>query len=169
MRTIKKLWAPWRYRYIEDLYKLNENRCIFCIDRNEEPSEENLILYKSKHSFLIMNYFPYNCGHLMVAPYKHVSSLEQLSSEELSDTMSLIAFSLKLLKKTLKPEGFNVGMNIGKAAGAGVEGHVHVHVVPRWVGDTNFMPLIGGTKVIPQLVTETYRRIRNEIENYFSV
>lgn len=153
---MKILWAPWRIKYIEGFKKGHE--CIFCI--KPERKKENFILKKGKYSFVIMNTFPYNPGHLMVAPYKHVPELGDLNKEEIYEIMELIKEAIKVLKKVYSPHGFNIGVNIGKIAGAGFEGHIHFHIVPRWEGDTNFMPVLGNTKIISEELKRTYRRLK---------
>ena len=160
---MKKLWAPWRITYILNVDARDE--CIFCSRPEGEPSEENLVLYKGRFNFIIMNLFPYNTGHLMVAPYRHVRNLEELDGEELKEMMELVSLSIKALKKAYNPDGFNVGMNLGRVAGAGIDDHIHMHVVPRWNGDTNFMPVLGYTKVIPEGVRETYRKVREVLKD----
>lgn len=159
MHTMKILWAPWRMKYIrrfEDQYNYG---CFFCQGVAQNKDKENLILYRGKRCFIILNRYPYNSGHIMIAPYKHVGDLEKLSEEEMCEIMKLIILSVKILRKEYKPSGLNIGANIGRAAGAGVEDHLHFHVVPRWVGDTNFMPVISETKIIPELPEETYGRL----------
>ena len=126
----------------------------------------NIMLCRGSKCFIIMNLFPYNPGHLMIAPYRHVPSIEDLNNDELFDLMVLTKLSLKMLRKAFNPHGFNIGVNIGNVAGAGVEEHVHVHVVPRWSGDTNFMPLLADVKVIPQALEETYRKLKNVLKEF---
>jgi ATP adenylyltransferase len=126
--------------------------------------DEALIVYRGRRAYVILNRFPYNSGHLMIAPYRHVPSLEDLDLEEMMEVMILVKVSLRALREAYSPHGFNIGVNIGEAAGAGVAGHVHVHVVPRWVGDTNYMTVTGGVKVIPQLLEDTLRTLRPIIE-----
>jgi len=140
--------------------------CIFCEKTREKRDEENLILYRGKDAFIIMNAFPYNNGHLMVAPYRHVPTLENLKNDELLEVFKLVNFSLRILREAMNPDGFNIGVNIGRVAGAGIEEHVHVHIVPRWNGDTNFMPVIANTKVISEGLSETYRNLRIVIMKY---
>jgi len=152
----KILWAPWRMEYIGS----KPRGCIFCLMPQENRDEENLILERGRLSFVAMNRFPYNSGHLMVAPYAHVPSLEDLDEETIKDTMGLVKKSLSCLRAVLKPQGFNVGVNIGRAAGAGFDQHVHAHIVPRWSGDVNFMPVVAETKVIPEALNATYRKLR---------
>ncbi|MEM2905146.1 MAG: HIT domain-containing protein, partial [Candidatus Bathyarchaeia archaeon] len=154
--TRKVLWAPWRMEYIGSEPK----GCIFCSMPQVDRDEENLILERGRLSFVAMNRFPYNNGHLMVAPYAHVPSLEDLSEEAVIEVMRLVKKSLSCLRATLHPQGFNVGVNIGRAAGAGFDQHVHVHVVPRWTGDINFMPVLADTKVLPEALNVTYRKLR---------
>lgn len=152
---MKKLWAPWRSRYI----KLKSIKgCIFC----EKPrkSSRGYILKKSNFSFAMLNIFPYNNGHLMVAPFRHIKDIENLKDGEIMDLFKLTGQMVKALKKVLKPQGFNIGLNIGKIAGAGYEGHLHIHIVPRWAGDTNFMPVIAGIKVLPQSLKELYKILK---------
>jgi len=156
------LWAPWRMDFIENPKKSYE--CIFCIKIKENRDKENLILYRSTYSFVIMNLYPYNNGHLMIAPYRHIKDLEILSEEESKDIFFLIIKSLKVLKKTLNPAGFNIGMNMGKCAGAGIEEHIHIHIVPRWEGDTNFMPVISHTRVMPELLITTFSKLLSNWE-----
>lgn len=134
-------------------------RCIFCPEGNGEGDAERLILYRGRLSAVMMNRFPYNNGHLLVSPWTHTPSLEGLSSEELLDLLNTLRRSLAVLRKTMTPDGFNVGLNLGTVAGAGVEAHVHFHVVPRWNGDTNFMTVFADVRVIPEHLQETYRRL----------
>ncbi|HDD44806.1 MAG TPA: HIT domain-containing protein [Candidatus Desulfofervidus auxilii] len=151
------LWAPWRIKYI--LGKKEKN-CIFCIHNREGTDEENLILYRGKLTTVIMNKYPYNNGHLLVAPIRHVPELDDLTIEELADLMIKIRASVDFLRKEMQPDGFNVGLNIGKVAGAGVAAHLHFHIVPRWNGDTSFMTTLGETRVIPESLKETYKRLK---------
>jgi ATP adenylyltransferase len=141
-----KLWAPWRSKYI---YSRKRKGCIFCGKGAGKETEKHLIA-KTKYSFSILNIYPYNNGHVMVAPYRHVRSLEFLSAEEISDLFSLVNKIKVKIDKKLKPDGYNIGWNVGKIGGAGFAGHVHVHIVPRWAGDTNFMPILSGTKVVSE-------------------
>ena len=163
MNEIKRLailWAPWRMKYIESPKR---EACVFCVSENEEKDRENLIVYRGSKSFIIMNKYPYNTGHVMIAPYKHVGDLTLLTDEELLDLMRNVNLSIKILREALKPEGFNIGINMGRAAGAGIEDHVHIHVVPRWLGDTNFMPVISQIKVMPELLETTYNKLREAL------
>lgn len=151
-----RIWAPWRKRYI-----LGHERtpgCFFCRDRRSplKKDKKNLLLHRSRHTLLLLNRFPYTNGHLMLAPNRHVASLEHLGNEERLDLLRLLDKALELLRQALRPQGFNVGLNLGLAGGAGIPGHVHLHVVPRWLGDTNFMPVLTGTKVISDSLEATY-------------
>jgi len=154
---LERLWAPWRIRYI---LSPNKDECIFCKALKQNKDEANYILIRENKAFVVMNTFPYNNGHLMVAPLRHVGDIEKLDSEELNGMVKLVKKSVEVLKKTLKPDGFNLGMNLGKVAGAGVEGHLHIHIVPRWSGDTNFMPIISGTKIMSQALDEAYKMLK---------
>jgi ATP adenylyltransferase len=161
---MKRLWEPWRIQYIEEMGK--EEGCIFCIKPKENDDEKNLILYRGSFSFIIVNIYPYNSGHLMVAPYRHIGNYEELTADEILEMDKLIKASIRALKKLLKPDGFNIGINVGRAAGAGFDQHIHVHLVPRWVGDTNFMPVIGDTKVIPEELKRTYDKLKPVINEF---
>jgi ATP adenylyltransferase len=134
--------------------------CIFCVKPQERCDAANLLLHRGRHGLVMMNLFPYNSGHLLIAPYDHVDALDQLSEEAALDLFHLTTLSLKVLRAELKPEGFNLGINLGRVAGAGIDDHVHLHIVPRWNGDTNFMPLFAETRVIPEHLRATYRRLR---------
>jgi ATP adenylyltransferase len=137
--------------------------CIFC-DMLETADRAALIVRRGRHAFLVLNRYPYNNGHFMSVPYRHVDSLENLSAEETAEMMALLSQGIVALRKAFNPEGFNIGANIGKVAGAGVKDHVHMHVVPRWAGDTNFMPLFGETRVIPQTLEQTYDELRAALD-----
>ena len=141
-----KLWAPWRSKY---LYLRQNKKCIFCGNKNP-ASKTKYVIHRTINSFSMLNLFPYNNGHVMVAPYRHVKSIELLTEAELTDLMKLVNRTKTIIDKKLKPHGYNIGLNIGKVGGAGFAGHVHIHVVPRWAGDTNFMPVIGKTKVMAE-------------------
>ena len=151
------LWAPWRMEYI---LGEKESGCIFCTRINHDDDKENLILLRGKNNFVIMNKYPYNNGHLMVVPNRHTSEFDSLSDPEKLEMMNLVSESMNVLKKTVNPDGFNVGLNIGKIAGAGIDDHLHFHVVPRWAADTNFMPVVGQTKIISEDLGETWERLK---------
>jgi ATP adenylyltransferase len=155
---MKVLWAPWRMSYI--LSDKNQG-CIFCEmpKQRKNRDRDNLILYRSSHNFVIMNRYPYNNGHLMVVPYLHNPSLDGLTDEALLDFMKVTQHSINSLKKVLIPEGFNMGINIGKIAGAGMEDHIHLHMVPRWAGDTSFMTVLDEVRVIPEHIMDTYDKL----------
>lgn len=140
----KMIWAPWRTGFV--LGKKEEG-CVFCNRLRQKDSERNLILARRKHVFVILNKFPYNSGHVMVVPLRHVGQLEKLTAAESNELFEMTRISVSVIKKALKPNGFNLGMNLGRMAGAGIPGHVHMHIVPRFQGDTNFMPIVGKTEV----------------------
>ena len=154
------LFTPWRMEYIRSSKK---DGCIFC-EMLETDDRAALILQRGRHAFLVLNRYPYNNGHFMSVPYRHVDTLEALSPHEMAEVMALLTRGLTALRQVWNPEGFNVGANIGKVAGAGVKDHVHLHVVPRWAGDTNFMPLFAETRVIPQSLDETYDELKAALE-----
>mgnify|MGYP001571960511 CR=1 FL=1 len=154
------LWTPWRMTYLTN-NQPKPDGCIFCnVLKTPEEDEKNLILHRAQHCFVILNLYPYNNGHLMIVPLDHVESIEGMSTNALTEMMTLSQHALLVLRKAYNPQAFNVGINIGAAAGAGVPGHVHLHVVPRWGGDTNFMPVISNTRVIPEMIEQTYKRLR---------
>lgn len=152
-----KLWAPWRINYLR---AKKSKICIFCKAFKSNKDKENFVIYRSKFSFAILNIFPYNNGHTMVAPVRHISCLSKLENKEILDLNLNMVKIINVLKKTLKPEGFNIGINLGKCAGAGVPGHLHIHIVPRWKGDTNFMPTVAETKIISQSLEELYLKLK---------
>ena len=152
------LWSPWRMEYI--LNPKSDEGCIFCNGLQQPDGPENLIVYRGAKAFVMLNRFPYTSGHLMIVPYVHQPSLEMLDSETRAEIMDLSAQAIQVLQALYTPQGFNLGMNIGNAAGAGVTEHVHLHVVPRWVGDTNFMSSVSQTRVLPELLAETFRRVK---------
>jgi ATP adenylyltransferase len=154
---MKKMWAPWRVEYIRSE---KAKGCIFCQKPEENKDRQNYILFRGKTSFVILNSYPYNPGHLMVAPFRHLATLDELTDEELFEHFDLVRRSARAIREVYKPEGFNMGINLGRVAGAGVEGHVHTHVVPRWNGDTNFMPVLSDTKVLPEALASTYAQLK---------
>jgi ATP adenylyltransferase len=155
---MKHIWSPWRMKYIEKTEK--EEGCVFCNALAKNDSDANLIAFRGQRAFVILNLYPYTSGHLMVIPFEHVATLEELDPAIRAEMMELTSLSMSVLRKAYKPQGFNMGANIGEAAGAGVPGHVHIHVVPRWGGDTNFMSTLGETRVLPESIEETYKRVR---------
>ena len=156
---MKHLWSPWRMTYIEGTNNKAEG-CVFCNAQAMSDGVENLIAFRGEFSYVILNRFPYTSGHLMVIPFAHVSNLENLDPETRAEMMELTSQCTTVLRKTYRTESFNMGINIGEAAGAGVLGHVHIHIVPRWAGDTNFMSTTGETRVLPESLEDTYRRVR---------
>lgn len=157
---MKLIWAPWRIEYI---VRHDEGECIFCTFPKEDRDWENLILYRGERCFIILNRYPYNNGHIMVVPYRHVPSPLDLDEDEILESQKLVNLSIRVLDGAMKPHGYNIGINIGKAAGAGIDGHYHIHVVPRWLGDTNFMPIIGDTKVVVEAIVNTYEKLLAEL------
>jgi ATP adenylyltransferase len=156
------LWAPWRMDYVAHCDE--PAGCIFCVKPAEDRDRVNLIAHRGKHAFVILNRFPYNNGHLMIVPYRHTGELSDLSPAERIEIFDLIDASRSALKKVMKPHGFNVGMNLGRTAGAGIAEHLHVHLVPRWDGDTNFMPVLGHTKVVSEGLEETWDKLKRAFE-----
>lgn len=154
-----RLWAPWRGKYVKQASKGEDQGCLFC-ELQKQDDEEALILARSEHSFAVLNRYPYNSGHLMVAPLRHIGELEDVKDDENLDMQLLLQRCIRALKEAMEPDGFNLGMNLGRVAGAGVPDHLHWHVVPRWNGDTNFMPALAETKVLPEGFPETLRKLR---------
>jgi len=153
---MKRMWAPWRMGYI--LGNKVEG-CVFCKKLQESDDGANYVLYRGGTAALILNLYPYTNGHLMVVPYSHCGDLAELDDETLGEMMRLTKLCIRLLRKAMSPHGFNVGMNLGQAAGAGIREHVHIHVVPRWDNDTNFMPVLGDVRVIPESLDDTYKKL----------
>jgi ATP adenylyltransferase len=154
---MKQIWAPWRMEYIRMEKPTN---CILCDKPKEDKDHVNRILYRGKYNFVMMNNYPYNQGHLLIAPYRHVAGLEELKAVEIHEHADITQKCIRVLQQSFKPNGFNIGVNMGKVAGAGIADHVHSHIVPRWQGDTNFMPVIGDIRVIPEAVDETYHQLK---------
>jgi len=154
---MKTLWAPWRMEYILSNQKGGD--CIFCPGTDRGKDKERLILYLGSLSMVMMNRFPYTNGHLLISPVRHVADLESLSEEETIDLAIMVRRSVGVLRKLIGPEGFNVGLNLGRSAGAGVEEHLHYHIVPRWNGDTNYITVLGEVRVIPEHIEETYHKL----------
>jgi len=153
---VRRLWAPWRLEYIQAEKPAG---CIFCDAAAGADRDDSLVVARSLRSFVLLNLYPYNSGHVMVVPFRHVAVLRDLDDEELLDLSRLVDRTVGVLEQVLRPEGYNIGLNLGRAAGAGVEDHLHVHVVPRWVGDTNFMPVLAETKVLPEHLRTTRARL----------
>ena len=156
------LWAPWRAKYVSGDCK--ERGCLFCEKVKEKKDEENYILFRGKHCMVMLNAYPYNNGHLMIAPYRHIASLEELKKGEAQEMMDVLFEMIKVIKEVMHPEGFNIGINLGRAGGAGIADHLHLHIVPRWVGDSNFMLTLSKTKVISEALSETYRKLKEKIK-----
>jgi len=159
---MKHLWSPWRLEYLT-AHKIEG--CVFCHAVQSDDDRENLILLRGQQAFLILNRYPYNNGHFMVVPNAHVPGLEDLDAPTLTEMMLLLNRGLAALRACLCPEGFNIGANLGHVAGAGVEDHVHIHAVPRWAGDTNFMPIVGDMRVVPQTWFQTYDGLKAALED----
>jgi ATP adenylyltransferase len=159
---MKNLWAPWREDYVKNVDKLKG--CFLCNCLKTKSELKNLIVYKGKHSFIVLNRYPYNNGHLMIAPFKHIGNIEDLSEDEAKEIFLLGRKIIPILKEVYNAQGFNVGLNLGRCAGAGVVDHLHLHIVPRWEGDTNYMPVVGATKIIPESIEESYKRIKSAIQ-----
>lgn len=157
---MKLMFAPWRIKYI---LSKKPKGCVFCKALKKKDNEKNFILRRNQYCFTILNLYPYTNGHLMVVPYKHTANVSDLTKNELSEIWQEIQFWVDIEKKTMHTDGFNIGMNIGQAAGAGIETHLHFHIVPRWVGDSNFMPVLGKTKVIPQSLKDIYKQLKENI------
>jgi ATP adenylyltransferase len=150
---VERLWAPWRMEYIGQAREGTDQGCLFCEKPKEGDDEKALIVARSEQSFAMLNRYPYNSGHLMVAPFRHVGELEGVEDDESLDMQRLMQRCVKALNESMQPDGFNIGMNLGTVAGAGIPDHLHWHLVPRWNGDTNFMPVVAETKVLPELIT----------------
>ncbi len=155
------LWTPWRYTYITGADKAIG--CIFCEKPRENDDRKNLIVHRAEHCFIILNAFPYTSGHAMIVPYEHVDQIAKLSPEVGAEMMRLAQKMETVLRDVYSPDGMNVGMNLGKAAGAGIAAHVHMHILPRWVGDTSFMTSVGETRVLPETLEVTYERIKQKL------
>lgn len=154
-----RLWTPWRYQYISSAPAPPEG-CIFCIKPAAQDDEANLILHRGRHAFVLLNLFPYNNGHLMVAPYAHAATLEEIDQPTADELFTLTRHAEALLRRVYRPQGINIGMNIGACAGAGVAGHIHMHLLPRWVGDAGFITTVGETRVLPEELPTTLRRLK---------
>ena len=162
MSDLDKLWAPWRIDYI---LNPKQEGCIFCDKSDSTDDRKNLVLFRGKQNFVLMNLYPYNNAHLMIAPYEHKSNTHKLQRDTLAEILKLADDSMMILEKQLLAQGFNFGANIGSAAGAGIEDHIHFHVVPRWIGDTNYMPIVGHTKVLFECLLETYDKLKPYFDN----
>ena len=160
---MQQLWAPWRMEYIDDGAK--EPGCIFCTKHRQRDLKAALVLTQSQHAVVMMNKYPYNNGHLLIAPKRHENNLANLPPAEYSDLSEVLRRAVEIVKTALNPGGVNVGMNLGKCAGAGIADHLHWHIVPRWEGDCNFMPVVGATRVMPQHLADSYDRLQPHFQN----
>ncbi len=161
----ERLWAPWRMQYVSSARDKPEG-CLFCDRAQGECTPENLVLWRNEHALVMLNAFPYTNGHLMVAPIRHTADLSDLSDDELLAVAKLVRECVNLLQAAYHPDGFNIGVNLGRAAGAGIEDHIHWHVVPRWNGDTNFMPVLADVRVIPDSLENTYQTLRQIVNQH---
>ena len=157
---MERLYTPWRMKYVTSTHKKLDG-CVFCakLDDDEQFDRENLIVYRGNMTFTVMNIYPYNTGHLMIMPCDHVAKLSDMSVSAQLEMMTLATYFTELLTELMDPDGFNVGLNLGRTAGAGIDSHLHLHIVPRWSGDSNFMSVIGDTRVLPEELSDTYDRI----------
>jgi ATP adenylyltransferase len=156
---MKRIWSPWRVMYIRNQ---NPSGCIFCDKPKEDKDTENLILFRGKQNFIIMNAFPYNPGHIMVVPYRNIGKIEDLTPDDRNDHYEIVSRAVGVLREVSKTDNFNVGMNLGRVAGAGIADHIHTHIVPRWNGDNNFMPVIGETRVISESMADIYNKLKDK-------
>lgn len=156
------LWTPWRYTYIQSAESASS--CIFCDKLKENNDEQNLIVHRARHNFIILNAYPYTSGHVMIVPFAHQDRLQALDRAAAEEMMALTQQVEGVLRELYRPEGVNIGMNIGKAAGAGIAGHVHMHALPRWTADANFMTVVGETRVLPEDLATTYKRMKGKFE-----
>ena len=150
----QRVWAPWRLRYVKDANKSDE--CVFCSKLEADDDRASLIVHRGPTCFVILNLYPYTSGHLMIVPYEHMPRLQEVEADVTAEMMELAQQAMRRMEDVYSPEGFNIGLNQGRVAGAGVEGHIHLHVVPRWAGDNNYMPILADTRVMPQSLEETY-------------
>ena len=155
---MKQLWAPWRLAFIENAD--HGGVCIFCQKPALKQDTKNYILWRGRHAFVLMNIYPYNNGHLLIAPYRHIAGIEELPKPIVLDMMLLVQRAIRAIRLAYEPEGFNIGINQGRVAGAGIDHHIHLHIVPRWNADTNFMPLLGETRVLPQHLRASFTRLK---------
>lgn len=164
---MERLWSPWRSQYIESfIRKKDNNNCIFCNAVNEKLEDDKCLkVLEAKQCYVMLNLYPYNSGHIMVVPHRHISSFSELTTEEMLEIMEVVKISLAALDRTMQPHGYNFGANLGKAAGAGIDEHIHFHIVPRWSGDTNFLPVLGEVKVISQDLLQTKKNLIEAFNN----
>ena len=165
---MQRLWSPWRYEYIASGGKTSDNPlCVFCRIRDDPDHDEvNFVLHRSRHNFVVLNIYPYISGHLLIVPYEHVGDLDRAGKETTDNLMDLTKRAQTALREAYDPAGFNLGMNLGAAAGAGIVDHIHIHIMPRWAGDTNFMSTVAETRVIPEDLKTTYEKLRGKFQGY---
>jgi ATP adenylyltransferase len=156
---MKHIWAPWRIQYI---LEEKPGGCILCDKPKEDKDAQNYILYRGVKNFIMLNCYPYNPGHLLVSPYRHTPSLEDLAAEERNEHFELVSRSIQVLREAFQPGGFNIGANIGKVAGTGIDDHFHSHIVPRWQGDTNYVPVLADIRIVPQALADTYKVLKGK-------
>lgn len=161
---LEHLWTPWRMKYIQE--HSDDESCIFCLASKTEDGDDNLVFSRGEHVFMILNRYPYTSGHVMCVPYAHKDRLHDLTQAARIELMDFTSQAVEVLQAVYQPEGFNIGLNLGKVAGAGVEEHLHMHIVPRWGGDTNFMSSVGQTRVLPESLPETFRRVKDAWEMF---
>lgn len=154
---MKRLWTPWRMKYLESK---RPKGCVFCNIVESDADAENYVLHRGERAFVVLNRYPYNSGHMMVIPYVHADHPADLDIETQTEMMSLVNMGLEVLKKAISPEGYNIGVNLGRAAGAGIDEHMHVHIVPRWQGDTNYMATCADTRIVPELLEDTHKKLK---------
>ncbi len=160
---MQRLWSPWRYEYIASAARKSDQQCVFCSIRDDPGHDEmHFVLHRGEHSFVVLNIYPYISGHLLIVPYEHVAELDSARKETTDNLMDLTKRAQSVLREAYGAAGFNLGMNLGSAAGAGIADHIHIHIMPRWAGDTNFMSTIGDTRVIPEDLQTTYEKLRGK-------
>lgn len=158
------LWSPWRYQYVQK--QKTGDGCVFCKAADAKRDEDNFVVYRGTKNYIILNLYPYSTGHLMVVPYEHVDTLDDASPETLEEMMLLVQLSQRHLREIYRPPGFNLGMNLGESAGAGIAEHIHMHLLPRWPGDTNFMTTVAETRVLPEDLLVTWRKLRDAFSKF---
>jgi ATP adenylyltransferase len=154
-----QIWTPWRMKYLED--EAYPDECPFCLARDQANQEEMLLVHQGKRTFIVLNRYPYTTGHMLVLPLEHREKLSEIDPETQAEMMETISYAMEVLHEVYQPEGFNVGLNMGSAAGAGIPKHLHWHIVPRWSGDTNYMTVAGGVRVLPELLIDTLKKVRS--------
>ena len=159
------VWSPWRYKYLKEVESDSRPDCFFCDAVQRTDDEKTLVVYRGKKAFIILNRYPYTSGHVMIVPYAHVDELQKLPPEAASEMMALSQRMESVLRGLYSPDGINLGMNIGKAAGAGIAGHIHMHLLPRWAGDTSFITTVAETRVLPEDLAETWRKLHDAFQN----